>query len=133
MKIETIVQFLTINLVIYISLLSPALAQNSTANSSKNFNSKSQIIPYILENPNTGNSRIRIRCISTKRQASREAHRRIIRDTLLRPETQNTVIIEIEGDCHPVTVPEYEQFDNFAPDDYWLIRPGSGWDWKLRR
>ncbi|AFZ03234.1 hypothetical protein [Calothrix sp. PCC 6303] len=133
MKVEKITQLFTINLVIYISVLSPVLAQTSNANSSRNYNSKSPIFPYLIENPNAGNSLIRIRCLSTQRQLTRETQRRIIRDTLLRPETQNTVTIEIEGNCHHIAVPEYQQFDDFAPDDYWLTRPGSGWDWKLRR
>jgi hypothetical protein len=136
MKLEKITQFLTINLAIYISVLSPVLAQTSTTNSSRNYNSKSQILPYLLENPHSRDSLIRIRCLSRQRPESRETQRRIIRDNLLRPETQNTVTIEIEGDCdrtpYRMLVPVYDEFDDFAPDDYWLTRPGSGWDWKLR-
>jgi hypothetical protein len=142
MKLEKITQFLTINLAIYISVLSPVLAQTSTTNSSINYNYKSQILPYLIENPHSRDSLIRIRCLSRQRPESRETQRRIIRDNLLRPETQNTVTIEIEGDCvvyhrryrtpYRMLVPVFDEFDDFAPDDYWLTRPGSGWDWKLR-
>jgi hypothetical protein len=139
MKLEKITQFLTINLAIYISFLSPVLAQTSTSNSSRNsIPSKSQLLPYLIENPHDHNSLIRIRCLSREGQESKENQRRIIRDTLLRPDTENQVTIEIEGDCngsirrrHRIIVPEYD-LDDFAPDDYWLTRPGSGWDWQLR-
>jgi hypothetical protein len=142
MKPQKIAQFLTLNLVISFSFLSPVLAQTSISNPGKTFNSQSEILPYLLENPQTGGSLIRVRCISTERQETRETHRRIIRDTLLQRNSQNTVIVEIEGDCdayggrsHRSIRGRYnqrERFDDFAPDDYWLNRPGSGWDWQLR-
>lgn len=99
----------------------------------------SQILPYLLDNPND-NSLVRVRCAPSHRQQG-DRNRRIIRDSLLRPSQSDqteTVTIEIEGDCRNVKIRVHDrtQFSDFPvehPDleDSWLTRKGSGWYWFL--
>jgi hypothetical protein len=101
----------------------------------------SQVLPYLLENPNN-DSLVRVRCVSShKQEVNRQ--RAAIRDYLLQQhETSDTVTIEITGSCrdvkirvqnddYPVYNPDLDEYQsNF--DDYWLTRKGSGWYWLLR-
>lgn len=103
----------------------------------------SQILPYLLDNPND-NSLVKVRCVSRERQEV-DRSRGIIRDHLLRPTLGDRVTIEIEGNCQNVKIrveddsqspdfPVYNPYlDNYHPgfDDSWLTREGSGWYWLL--
>jgi hypothetical protein len=99
----------------------------------------SQILPYLLDNPND-NSLVRVRCVPSDRQEV-ERNRRMIRDSLLRPtqsDRNQAVTIEIEGSCQNVKIRVHDdsQFSDFPdnnPDleDSWLTRKGSGWYWFL--
>ncbi|BAY20595.1 hypothetical protein NIES2100_03370 [Calothrix sp. NIES-2100] len=100
----------------------------------------SQILPYLLDNPNE-NSLVRVRCVPSHSQ-NVDRNRRIIRDSLLRPTQSDNqaVTIEIEGNCENVRIRVHDdsQFSDFPrenPDleDYWLNRQGSGWYWFLHR
>lgn len=101
----------------------------------------SQILPYLLDNPND-NSLVRVRCVPNDRQQV-DRNPRIIRDSLLRPSQSNqteTVTIEIEGDCRNVKIrvhddSEFSDLPDYNPDldDSWLTRKGSGWYWFLHR
>ncbi|MDZ7957707.1 MAG: hypothetical protein RMY34_07350 [Aulosira sp. DedQUE10] len=110
----------------------------------------SQILPYLLDNPNES-SLVKVRCVPSDRQEG-DRNRRMIRDTLLRPTQSDvsrqaasglrnqTVTIEIEGSCRNVRirVPDDTQFFDFPIDnpdleDSWLNREGSGWYWFLHR
>ncbi|HIK05881.1 MAG TPA: hypothetical protein IGS40_14395 [Trichormus sp. M33_DOE_039] len=106
----------------------------------------SQILPYLLDHPRD-NSLVRVRCVPKFRQ-EQESKRRIIRDSLLNSdlERNDTVTIEIEGNCRNVRIrvqddsnysnyPVYSPYlDDNHPDfgDRWLTREGSGWHWLLR-
>lgn len=107
----------------------------------------SQILPYLLDNPND-NSLVRVRCVS-KSQHKEERKRRIIRDSLLRSDVgdrNETVTIEIEGSCRNVKIrvqdgSDFSNYPNYNPhlddnhtefkDSSWLTREGSGWYWLL--
>ncbi|AFY32343.1 hypothetical protein [Calothrix sp. PCC 7507] len=116
----------------------------------------SQILPYLLDNPND-NSVVKVRCIP---QQSREVdrNRRFIRDSLLQSnsgdgaanafgERNQNITIEIEGSCRNVRIrvqddanfsdfPVYNPYlDRNHPEsnDSWLTREGSGWYWLLHR
>ncbi|QIR39977.1 hypothetical protein HCG51_26920 [Tolypothrix sp. PCC 7910] len=121
-------KIITLSTTLLLSISSLASAQTPTIRDS-------QILPYILDNPNE-NSLVRVRCVPNYRQDA-ERNRRIIRDTLLRPtQSEQTVTIEIEGSCRNVriSIPEDTQFFDFPVnnsdlDNSWLTRPGSGWYW----
>ncbi|MBD2386889.1 hypothetical protein [Cylindrospermum sp. FACHB-282] len=98
----------------------------------------SQILPYLLDNPQD-NSTVRLRCLPRERQEA-DRQRRIIRDSLLLPTPsypQNTVTIEIEGNCRDVRIrvqggSEFSDPSIYHPSEFdndWLTRPGSGWYW----
>ncbi|MBE9052358.1 hypothetical protein IQ243_18375 [Nostocales cyanobacterium LEGE 11386] len=108
----------------------------------------SQILPYLLDNPNH-NSWVRVRCVPSHEQEL-DKKRDIIRDRLLRPnvgDRNGTVTIEIEGSCRDVRIrvqdesdfldyPVYNPYIDGNHDDFgdsWLTRPGSGWYWLLQR
>lgn len=118
----------------------------------------SQILPYLLDNPND-NSLVRVRCVSKSKQEI-DSKRRIIRDSLLRSDVgdvyrqaalrlrNETVTIEIEGSCRNVKIrvqdgSDFSDYPNYNPhlndnhtefeDSSWLTREGSGWYWLLHR
>lgn len=106
----------------------------------------SQILPYLLDNPND-NPAVRVRCWPRHKQ---ERERADIRNHLLQSnsgtQTSETVTIEITGSCRNVKIrvqndasfdnePVYNPYlDENHPnyDDSWLTRKGSGWYWLLR-
>ncbi|AUT03942.1 hypothetical protein CLI64_28130 [Nostoc sp. CENA543] len=106
----------------------------------------SQILPYLLDHPQD-NSVVRVRCVPKLRQHS-DSQRRVIRDSLLNSplEHNDTVTIEIEGNCRNVRVrvqddsnySDYPVYDPYLDDhhpnveDRWLTRQGSGWHWLFR-
>jgi len=107
----------------------------------------SQILPYLLDNPNE-NLLVRVRCSPTDRHEI-ERKRQIIREQLLQSNYGHrnyTVTIELEASCHnlqihipddsdfsdvPVSHP-YFNSDRTQLHDSWLTRKGSGWYWLLR-
>lgn len=126
-------KIITLSTILLLSLTSVASAETPRIRDS-------QILPYLLDNPNE-NSSVRVRCIPNDRQQV-DRNRRIIRDSLLHPSQSDnqTVTIEIEGSCRnlKIRVDDDSQFPDFPVyhpdlDDSWLTRKGSGWDWFLRR
>lgn len=136
-----------------ILLLLPSLASADTPRRS---NHNSQILPYLLDNPNA-NPAVRVRCWPSQRQEV-ERERSEIRNHLLQSNsgdvwrqeaellrTSDTVTIEIEGSCRNVKirVQDNASFDDYPVynpyldehhsnlDDSWLTRKGSGWHWLL--
>ena len=126
-------------------LLLPSLASADTPRRS---NHDSQVLPYLLDNPNT-NPGVRLRCLPRYRQKL-ERERGEIRNYLLQSDSgslnTDTVTIEIAGSCRHIKIrvqndasfddyPVYnpyldEHHTNF--DNSWLTRKGSGWYWLLR-
>ncbi|WP_127080690.1 hypothetical protein [Dulcicalothrix desertica] len=85
----------------------------------------SQILPYIIDNLNSTNSVIRVRCLTRDRET-----RNFIRDRLL--QTPNYITIEVEGSCRNVKIRlPNNSYTDYEPlhGDYWLYREGSGWNW----
>ncbi|MEH1968153.1 hypothetical protein [Nostoc sp.] len=130
---------------IFLSITSLASAQ--TANSSCTIHD-SQILPYLLDNPNE-NSLVRVRCLSRDRQEV-DRKRQNIRNSILQPtfgDRNHTVTIEVEESCRNFRirsqdgsdfsdVPMYHPYsdENHAEfEDSWLTREGSGWYWLLHQ
>ncbi|OUL23664.1 hypothetical protein BV378_20815 [Nostoc sp. RF31YmG] len=123
-------RIITLSITLLLSVTSLASAQTPRIRNS-------QILPYLLDNP-SDNSLIKVRCVPSDRQEA-QRHRRIIRDSLLRPtqgDPNETVTIEIEGSCRNVRIrvqndSQFSDFpiDNSDLDDSWLTRKGSGWYW----
>ncbi|OUL22614.1 hypothetical protein BV372_30375 [Nostoc sp. T09] len=123
-------RIITLSTILLLSVTSLASAQTPRIRDS-------QILPYLLDNPND-NSLVKVRCVPSDRQEA-QRNRRMIRDSLLRPAQGNhneTVTIEIEGSCRNVRirVQDDSQFSDFPIDnpdleDSWLTRKGSGWYW----
>ncbi|BAZ17368.1 hypothetical protein NIES4071_92460 [Calothrix sp. NIES-4071] len=113
-------------------LWAPHLPANAQKPNSKHHISDSQILPYIIDNSNSSNSVIRVRCFTNGRE-----RRSFIRDRLLQtPDQENYITIEVEGSCSNVKIrlpnnsyTEYEPLHG----DYWLYREGSGWNWLKSR
>ncbi|BAY09047.1 hypothetical protein [Calothrix sp. NIES-2098] len=133
MNSPTGARIITLSTILLLSVTSLASAETPR-------NRDSQILPYLLDNPND-NSLVRVRCVSSHRQQV-DRNRRIIRDSLLRPSQSDdrTVTIEIEGNCQnlKIRVDDDAQFSDipvYNPDldDSWLTRKGSGWYWFLHR
>jgi hypothetical protein len=83
-----------------------ANAQKPTRNSSHHI-SDSQILPYIIDNLDSTNSVIRVRCLTNSRK--RQAKRSFIRDRLLQISSQqnvypNYITIEVEDSCRDVKI-----------------------------
>ena len=102
------------------------LAPHLKASAQKPNIADSQILPYIIDSPNSTSSVIRIRCLNRNRQ-------NLIRDRLLQtPNQENYITIEIEGSCHNVNIRlpnnSYTDYKSLQ-GDYWLYREGSGWNW----
>ncbi|GJD18477.1 hypothetical protein RIVM261_034330 [Rivularia sp. IAM M-261] len=102
------------------------LAPHLKASAQKPNIADSQILPYIIDSPNSTNSVIRIRCLYRNRQ-------NLIRNRLLKtPNQENYITIEIEGSCHNVNIRlPNNSYTDYKPlqGDYWLYREGSGWNW----
>jgi hypothetical protein len=117
---------ITLSTILFLSITSVVHAQTPSRHIRD-----SQILPYLLDNPDQ-NSSVRVRCVPTQRQEI-DRRRRMIRDSLLLPNS-NTVTIEIEGNCRGVRIITPETTDFLNPSDFnddWLIREGSGWNWLL--
>ncbi|MEH2069911.1 MAG: hypothetical protein V7K47_17415 [Nostoc sp.] len=146
-KIGRTKRIIALTTTVFLSIPSLAIAQTiPAANPSPAFDN-SQIIPYLLDNPNE-NSLVKVRCLSTDRhQVNRK--RQMIRERLLQPtvgDRNYTVTIEVEGSCRNLKVhvqndsdfsdvPVYHPYSNNNStdfDDSWL-REGSGWYWLLHR
>lgn len=100
----------------------------------------SSVLPYLLDNPNDS-SVVRVRCLPSHKQEV-ERNRRIIRDSLLRPnQSDNQIVtIDIERNCQNLRIRVHEDhqfsdFPDYDPDleDSWLTRKGSGWYWFFHR
>ena len=112
----------------YLVLLAPHLKANAQKSNSPHIISDSQILQYIIDNPNSNNSVIRIRCFTHSQE--RETKLSLIRDRLL--QTPNYITIEVEGSCRNVKIRfPNNSYTDYKPiyEDYWLYRQGSGWDW----
>jgi hypothetical protein len=114
-------------------------APHLTANAQSHHISDSPILPYIIDNPNSANSVIRLRCFTKGRE--RQAKQGFIRDRLLQTPNYypNYITIEVEGSCHNVKIrlpnnsnTDYVPLDEPIYGDYWLYREGSGWNWLKR-
>ncbi|MBD2203306.1 hypothetical protein H6G33_05070 [Calothrix sp. FACHB-1219] len=113
------------------------LSITSLASAETPRNRDSSVLPYLLDNPNDS-SLVRVRCLPSNRV---ERTRRIMRDSLLRPNQSDnqTLRIDIEGNCQNLRIRvhddnQFSDFPDYNPDleDSWLTRKGSGWYWFLR-
>ncbi|WP_392532943.1 hypothetical protein [Nostoc sp. C117] len=131
-----------------IFLFIPSLANGQTArpNNRNPTIHDSQILPYLLNNPNE-NSLVRVRCLSTD-SPQLDSKRQIIRDSLLQPTLSDrnyAVTIEVNESCRNLRInvqddSDFSDVSIYHPDlnnnhnefdDSWLTREGSGWYWLL--